>query len=129
MPTLFLLFSHTLTEEQHNDAKAQWAVDSFVTLPQELQAAFSNVPADITNLNQYAKPFNKWLKNNAKPHDLVLIQGDFGLTYKMVRFCKKNNLIAIYATTERQSIEVKQPDGSVVTQRVFRHKMFRRYFQ
>jgi hypothetical protein len=58
----------------------------------------------------------------------VLIQGDFGVTVSLVNYCLTHRLgIPVYATTQRQSVDTVQPDGSVVTQRVFRHCRFRRY--
>lgn len=127
MTTLFLLFSHTITPDQEDDAKANWGVSSFVGLPNHFQEQFSNIPAELENLDDYLQPVKEWLLNHVKPTDLVLIQGDFGATYSLVDFCKKNGMIAIYATTERQSIDTIQPDNSILTQRVFKHKIFRKY--
>ncbi|HAI75914.1 MAG TPA: hypothetical protein DCM08_06660 [Microscillaceae bacterium] len=68
-----------------------------------------------------------WLKANAQASDYALIQGNFGLAFILVNFCRAIGLIPVYSTTERQSVEVKQADGSVITQRIFKHKLFRKY--
>ena len=128
MPTLYLLFSHTLTDEQMADAKANLGVENFVPLPADLQQLFSNVPADLPDLDDYLQPLLDWIGENVFAPDYILIQGDFGATYSLVEFCKDFNYgIPVYATTTRQSVDVRQPDGSVVTQRVFRHQRFREY--
>lgn len=127
MPTLHLFFSHALTPEQVADAQAHWGVNAFLALPQDLQKIFSNVPADIPTLDDYLFPLKTYLTQHLQPQDLVLIQGDFGVVVALVNFCKESNAIPIYATTERQSVEMPQPDGSIKTERIFKHKIFRRY--
>ncbi len=127
MPTLYLLFSHSLTEEQKQDAQKNLGVDAFVSLPEELQQLFSNVPPNLKELKTYLKPIKKWMEKHIQPQDFVLIQGDFGVTYKLVRYCKKLEATAVYATTERKSVDETQADGSVVTKRVFKHCLFRVY--
>jgi hypothetical protein len=124
---LFLLFSHSLTPEQELDARENWGVTEFVVLPDDLQAHFSNVPPDLPDLNNYVMPLQKWLLQHASQEDYVLVQGDLGLGYLLVNFCRSQGFTPIYSTTVRQSVEVTQPDGSIITQRVFRHRMFRRY--
>lgn len=127
MPTLYLLFSHSLTPDQVEDAGASLGVSQIVSLPADLQQRFSNVPPDLEALQEYLQPIQSWLTENAKQGDFALVQGDFGATYSLVNHCKQIGAVPIYATTERQSIDSKQADGSVVTQRVFKHKIFRKY--
>ncbi len=127
MPTLYLLFSHSLTPDQVEDAGVSLGVSQIVGLPDNLQKQFSNVPPDLEALQEYLQPIQSWLTENAKQGDFALVQGDFGATYSLVNHCKQIGAIPIYATTERQSIDAKQADGSVVTQRVFKHKIFRKY--
>jgi hypothetical protein len=125
---LFLLFSHTLTPEQQADAQASLGVSEFIPLPPDLQELFSNVPPDLPDLHDYLLPLYDWIGENIFYPDYALIQGDFGVVFSLVEFCKDFGYgIPVYATTERISMEATQPDGSVVTQRTFRHKMFREY--
>jgi Tfp pilus assembly pilus retraction ATPase PilT len=42
---MILLFSHTLTDKQKEDAKQKWQVD-FVYLPKELQRIWSDISPD-----------------------------------------------------------------------------------
>ncbi len=129
MSTLHLLFSHTLTPDQEQDAHLNLGVGQFKSLSPDLQELFSNVPPDLKSLDTYLAPIQAWIKEfAADPQDYILIQGDFGATYFLVDYCKQCGFaVPVYATTERQSVDVTQADGSVVTQRTFRHKMYREY--
>lgn len=127
MKNFFLLFSHTLTPDQVEDAKQSLGVSSIVSLPADLQQLFSNVPSDLHSIEEYLLPIKKWLTDNVAQADYVLIQGDFGATYSLVSHAGQIGAVPIYATTERKSVEVMQPDGTVLTQRVFKHKIFRKY--
>ena len=123
---MFLLFSHKLTDEQIKDAKSNLGVDEFVYLPDDLQNKFSNVPPEIDDIKEYTKDFIEFLENSAKKGDFVLIQGDFGVVYNVVDFCKKNDLIAIYSTTKRV-VKEKKENGKIVKISEFRHIKFRKY--
>lgn len=124
---MILLFSHTLTAEQEADARENLGVDRFLYLPTELQQRFSNVPADLDDLHAYALPLRQWLRDQAQPGEPVLLQGDYGLTYILLHDCLELQLVPVYACSERQVLEIPQADGTVLTQRVFRHRRFRRY--
>ena len=123
---LFLLFSHTLTTTQIADAKSTFAIDEFVTLSDELQKLWSNVPSDIDDVSDYLKPLKAYLKEKSSSEDVVLVQGDFGATYHMVNFVKSLGMKAIHATTKRDVIE-KVIDDKIVKTSVFKHVRFRVY--
>jgi len=128
MKTLFLLFSHSLTSEQKQDAQDSLGVSEFVSLPVELQQMFSNVPPELEELDDYLRPIINWLDCNSDEDDYTLIQGDYGATYSLVSHYKKLQYTTpVYATTERKSVDTIQDDGSIVTTRVFKHKRFRKY--
>ncbi len=128
MKNLILLFSHTLTPEQITDAQSSLGVENFVSLPENLKTIWGNVPpeADL-DFSKYLQPVTDFLTQEAKTNDIVLVQGDFGATFQIVAFCKTQQFIPIYATTERVAIEQTQADGSVILQKVFKHKAFRKY--
>ncbi len=128
MKNLFLIFSHTLTPEQATDATNSLGVENFVSLPENLKTLWGNVPPDAElDFATYLQPLKDFLAATAQAHDVVLIQGDFGATFHLVNHCKQAGYTPVYATTERVAIEQAQPDGSVVLQKVFKHKAFRRY--
>ena len=125
---MFLLFSHKLTDEQIKDAKENLGVKEFVYLPENLQERFSNIPPEIDDIKEYANIFLKFLKENASKDDYILIQGDFGVVFWVVEFCKENNLKAVYATTKRV-VKEKNINGKVVKISEFKHIKFRFYFK
>ena len=125
MKKLYLLFSHKLTPEQIEDAKKNLGVEEFVYMPSDLQEKWSNVPGEMGDLSEYAKDFMKFL-DTAKEGDYVLIQGDFGLTYKLVNFTKNKNLIPVYSTTKRISKEINS-GNKVLKISEFDHVRFRKY--
>jgi len=123
---MLLLFSHKLTELQQKDAIETLEVTNFIYLPKNLQIMWSNVASDLEDLEEYSKEFEDFIRLVAKKGDYILIQGDFGLTCKMVKWCKKNGYIPVYSTTKRESIESLK-DGEVVKVSKFEHVMFRKY--
>lgn len=127
MPSLHLLFSHKLTPEQLADAQQNLRVSDIRYLPPELQTLWSQVPPDPDSLSDYAAPLRLWLRDTAATGDFVLIQGDFGLTFLMVNFAQSLNLTPIYATTRRESREVKRENGKIEKTLVFEHVRFREY--
>jgi hypothetical protein len=122
---MYLLFSHKLTPEQIEDAKKSLKIKEFIYLPKNLQKKWSNVPPELEDLSEYAKEFEEFIKS-ANKGDYVLIQGDFGLVYKMVSYSKKLSLKPIYATTKRVSKEIKK-DGKIIKISEFKHIRFREY--
>jgi len=123
---MFLLFSHKLTSLQEEDAKKSLQVEEFVYLPPSLQKLWSNIPPNLSNLKEYLEPIKKFIKDNAKEGDIVLIQGDFGGCYEMVNFVKSLNLKAVHSTTKRDVVE-KIVDGKVEKFSRFEHVIFREY--
>ena len=126
MKQMFLLFSHKLTPAQEADAKKSLKVEKFVTLPDELQKLWSNIPPQLEELDDYLTPLKEFIKKNAKEGDYVLIQGDFGGCYVMVNFVKSLGLQAIHSTTTRDVVE-KIVNGKVEKFSRFEHVIFRKY--
>lgn len=126
MKKLLVLFSHKLTEAQILDAKENLNISSIISLPNELQIIWSNVNPfsdDKSSLYKIHLFINKALCNG----DYALVQGEWGYVYDTVNFCKENNIIPIYATTERVVSESTQEDGTIEKTSIFKHVMFKRY--
>ena len=123
---MFLLFSHTLTEKQIEDAQKNWGVKEFIYLPDPLQKLWSNVPPYLNSIQEHVAPLLTWLKEHVTYTDLVLVQGDYGATYYFVHYCKTNNITCVYSTTERKAVE-KIVDGKVEVIRMIEHCIFREY--
>lgn len=126
---MLILFSHTLLPDQEADVSANWGVTATVYLPQAFAELWSNVPPDAASVATHIAPVLGWLRLNARPGDLVLVQGDFGATWLAVNEALKLGAVPVYATTARCSHDVVMGDGSVVKTSTFRHVRFRRYVQ
>jgi len=121
---MILLFSHFLSEEQKNDAMSNFKITEFVSLPNELQKLWSNFDADLEKLD--LEPFKEFLKNVGKSGDVVLVQGDFGACFEMVKFTLDGGFLPVYATTIREVFEVIE-NGQTVKKSIFKHRRFRIY--
>lgn len=124
---MFLLFSHKLTEDQITDAKNNLKVDKIIYLPSDLQELWENIPPTNSSLFDFLAPFRKFIKENSKPKDYVLIQGEFGAVYLMVKFVFSMNLIPLYSTTDRNYSEKRRQNNKVELKHVFKHEIFRKY--
>jgi len=123
---LILLFSHKLTDLQKIDAKESLDINDFIYLPSNLQKIWSQIPANIYDISPYLNQIKEYVQANTNQGDYILIQGDFGATYKMIEYAKEINIIPIYSTNSRESIE-EEIDGKVVKKSIFIHNIFRRY--
>ena len=112
---MILIFSHELTTTQIDDARKSLGVRDFIKMPKALLL--------LTLQNRGKKNF---IKTNAKIGDVALVQGDFGATYSIVNFCKKNGIKAIYATTKR-TIKESMVGDKVVKNSIFEHVKFREF--
>lgn len=123
---MLLLFSHGLTAIQQEDAQKSLRVDTFIPLPDELKEQWANIPADIKDISRHIEPMKQFVTTHARQGDIVLIQGDFGATYSMVKFAFDQGYKPVYATTKRESTEVLN-EGKLIKTSVFEHVMFRMY--
>ena len=127
MKKMFLLFSHTLTQAQIENAQKSFGVEEFVALSPDLQQIWSQIDPDLASLQEILEPLKEYLHKEASKGDYVLIQGDFGAVYLMVEYAKKLGLIPVYATTKRRVLEYIDTDGNTVKQSKFEHRRFREY--
>ncbi|MGB9977453.1 CRISPR-associated protein Csx20 [Thermovenabulum sp.] len=123
---MFLIISHELDEIQKKQAKELFHVKFFIRLPEKLQEIWSNIPPEIENVDELIVGIKDFIKLNSIKGDVVLVQGDYGATYKIVNFCKENGLLPVYATTKRITEEKKEGD-EIFIKRVFKHVRFREY--
>ena len=126
MPELFLIFSHKLTEPQVKEAVEELGVEGVHYLPDELQEIWSNIPPELTYVSEHIQPIKNWLHNKVREGDYLLIQGDYGATYQMVKWAFANKCVPIYAATDRKTVETLE-NGKVIISRLFEHVRFRFY--
>ena len=125
-PVLYLLFNHTLTQEQSNDAYATLKVADIIYAPRELLSLWRSIPPELPHIKERLYPLYDYMFKTCKAGDYMLIQGDFGATYQVVQKALSLGLIPLYATTKRYAVE-KMIEGQMVKRSLFRHVMFRRY--
>jgi uncharacterized protein MJ1673 len=123
MKILFTLMNHTLTSEQEEDARKNLNVDKFINIA---DAMWSDIDPSDKSVIKFVETYKNKLKKQAKVGDVLLVQGDFGATYNMIRFAKNMGLIAVYATTNR-IVSEQVENGKVVIKREFKHARFREY--
>ncbi len=126
-PTLILLFNHDLTMEQATSARATLGVGRIIPPPEDIRNLWRQIPADQPDIDAYLTPVRKWVCLMTLPADYILIQGDFGATWLMVQFALNRGMIPVYATTRREALETRLPDGTTQLTHHFRHVMFRKY--
>lgn len=124
MNKLVLLFSHTLTKVQKKDAYESLNVKKIISLPQNLQHIWSNIPEDDENIEML---FINYIKENASIGDYILIEGEYGIVYKMVKWSIENNYIPVYSYTKRQYKSITLEDGTVENRHYFKHIKFKEY--
>ncbi len=124
---MFLLFNHQLSSAQKIQAEKQFCIQQFFEMPPQLKRLWQQVPADTDTLSDYIAPFKTWLSDNTNQGDVVLVQGDFGVTYAMVQFAFGQNLQPVYATSVRTASEKIQADGSIKLVHIFNFCRFRQY--
>ncbi|MDR0407648.1 MAG: hypothetical protein LBH45_01845 [Campylobacteraceae bacterium] len=123
MKKLFMLMNHEMLQSQIKEAREILKVDEIINLSDKVWA---NIDPNKEKIANDLSAYKKRLICEAKKGDYLLVQGDFGATYHMVNFAFAHELIPIYATTKRVSVE-KLIDGKIVTTREFMHARFREY--
>ncbi len=109
-----LVFSHEMTENQEKELNEVYNVEKIEKLPKDLQEIWSNVSIE----NNYKENFNE--------NDVILIQGNWGYTYSLVKWSIEKGLIPVYSYTERNVEEIK--DGENVKKiSYFKHVKFLEY--
>lgn len=124
--SLFLVFSHQLTDVQMNEVKERFNIEHFVSLPSNLQEFWSNVNPELDTIEEGINEILDFLEKEMKVDDLVLVQGDYGATFQLVTALNEGGVSCIYSTTKRNIIEYEL-QGKIVKQSIFEHVNFRFY--
>ena len=126
MRKMIVIFNHeVLSEEQIKYSKSKLDVSDIKYLDEDLKQIWRQIDPFLDKLD--LSLIEDFVLKNSEKKDFVLIQGEFGATYKLVNFCFKYGRIPLYATTERKSVEEKNEDGSVEKRSLFRFVRFREY--
>jgi len=126
-PSLLLLFNHTPTDLQLEDATRALGVSRVESPPEEIRRLWQNVPPELDAIRKYLDPIAAWITSKARAGDYILIQGDFGATWLMVQLAFERGLVPIYSTTARNAFEEVVDYRAVKLTHQFSHVRFRRY--
>ena len=122
-----LLFSHQLTENQEKELVENFKVKKIVSLSSELQEMWSNVSIK-ENYKENLEKIKKYIEENFNENDVMLVQGNWGYTYNIVKWSIEKRLVPVYSYTERNVEEIK--DGENVKKiSYFKHVKFIEYEQ
>ena len=122
---VLLLFSHQLTENQEKELVENFKVKKIVSLSSELQEMWSNVSIK-ENYKENLEKIKKYIEENFNENDVMLVQGNWGYTYNIVKWSIEKKLIPVYSYTERNVEEIK--DGENVKKiSYFKHVKFIEY--
>jgi len=120
-----LLFSHQLTENQEKELVENFRVKKIVSLSSELQEMWSNVSIK-ENYKENLEKIKKYIEENFNENDVMLVQGNWGYTYNIVKWSIEKKLVPVYSYTERNVEEIK--DGENVKKiSYFKHVKFIKY--
>ena len=102
-----------------------FGVKKIVSLASELQEMWSNVSIKENYMENLEK-IKKYIENNFNKDDVMLIQGNWGYTYNLVKWSIENDLIPVYSYTERNVEEIKYGEN-VKKISYFKHIKFIKY--
>lgn len=125
MKKALLVFSHEMTENQEKELREIYGVEIIENLPKELQKMWSNVSIK-ENYKENFERIKKYVGENFSENDLIVVQGNWGYTYSLVKWAIDKNYIPVYSYTERNVEEIK--DGENVKKiSYFKHIKFVKY--
>ncbi len=127
MADMFLLFNHTLTPVQEEQARRELGVRQIIEPPGDLRRIWAAVPPREEAIRPHLLPVITWLDAQAVAGDFVLIQGDFGACFLLADHALNQGYIPVYSTTERRAVEEQLADGGIRLTHTFRHVRFRIY--
>ncbi|MBP6282022.1 MAG: hypothetical protein KA384_08245 [Leptotrichiaceae bacterium] len=124
MKKIALLLSHKLTNDQVDGVWNVLKCKKTIKMTENLQKRFGMV--EIGTREQLENELKNFLKNNLNAKDYVLIQGEYGITYSIVKFCKEHDFVPVYSVSKRVSSEIEK-DGVIEKVSYFKHEGFIEY--
>lgn len=122
---MVLVFSHEISEEQKIDAQNEFEINEFECLDKKHQEKWSNVDPE-KDIEDVVNSIFEYIQKKYTTNDIILVQGEFGVTYSLVTKLKRENYTCVYATTKRIS-EEKIINGQLTKTSKFKHIQFRKY--
>lgn len=131
MKKLFVAFSHTLTDEQIQNAQTSLGVQEIQTLRDvdpELQRLFSQIPVDADL--SFCKGIAGRVIDHAKAFNAthIYVAGELCVSIHANLLAMASGLHCVVSTTAREAVETPQSDGSIKVVHSFKHVMWRDVF-
>jgi len=124
---MLVLFNRLLTDEQREDAHSVWGVQEVALAPECILEKWANLDPDADLPESLLAEARDWLREMAQPGDLVLVQGEPGLTWLVVHEARARQLVPVYSVTRREARDEWGSGGTVTKTSVFQHVRFREY--
>lgn len=132
METIFVnITSHELKQEQVDEAREKFGATNIIELPLDLKDMIRNISPELDDnyIVGVAVNIYSWVLDKiGKAQAYCLVQGEYAMTYALVRMLHKNsNIFPVVATTKRYSEEFTDQYGKVHKRSIFSHVRFRSY--
>ena len=130
---MFVILSHTLTEDQKKDAMHTLGVSEFILLKDvnpELQEKVSNFDPELSTDDVYDLAIEVYNTITEVNPLFVCMQGEAGLQFlvwTIITSAENRHIIIAQSTTKRTSVDILQPDGAVKKVSEFKHIQWRLY--
>lgn len=122
-----ILFNHHLSAVQILELQKNWAASNFIYPPNELQELWGKLEPSQPDVEILAKPFIEWLTTQTQADDLLLVMGEFGVSFYIVSWAIMNNLTPIHTTAIRSITHESQEGTATTIERTIVHQQFRKY--
>jgi hypothetical protein len=122
-----ILLNHEPELPQLNELRERFGVTEMRYPGEKLKFAWSKVSAVEDNPAAFLKEIIKWLEAETAAGDYIWVQGEWGAAFFIVSWALAEGRIPVYAASERQVAEERYPDGTIHSQRIFRHVQFKLY--
>lgn len=127
MAKTFCLLNHTLTPNQIKELQQDYNSSQIIYPNENIVQLWSQIPLTKSIDFETAYKIIDWLTaNDITANDILIIQGEFGMTFFLVDFALKNQIIPIHAVTKRNAKEIRVGEKVEKTY-TFEHVCFRKY--
>lgn len=125
MTKCFWLLNHDITEEQKEELRLRYNVDSFVLPPEIVAAYWAAIPPKNCIPDDLMCTIFSWL-SSATEKDIAVVQGEPTAAFKIINDLLDRGVTVLAAVSERCSNE-NVIDGKSVKTSYFKHICFREY--
>lgn len=124
---MLVVLSHSLTADQKLDARDNWGVADIESAPAGILEQWSNLDPAVDLPASLVGEISAWLGQNAEPGDLLLVQGELGMSWMVANDAREQGLVPVYAVTRREASDAPGTEGVVTRTSIFKHVRYREY--